>query len=704
MGNSPSTTCPVNQNSCIDEGEVVPQNNYCYATTGFNNPDIDKFVKQWCLANGGLNQQGDGTYQYPEWNGSIGDNNCLGDSEDSPCSMSGTGCRGGHCAFVGYKALCTKTQNFGDPLQCCLRDYQCNDGTNVFGKTCFSNDTKNATCAPEFRATDTQQCKYVTMQYCLGNYSTSNPNTSSTFLKPGQDFTALWVNPASSFTINSLPVGTKYQTMQDEPCDLDQLDPNTGLPLPGASCQFSGVVGSVRDTTSFKPTNETPICQQIFWRTLYGNEPTFKNQYWNIPGGPRDCPDQPGVDKCTNTSVLPQAQACNATPYAGIPTSSGIAWGREMLTAVYNKLKANGVSITAPASTGADQPFISEFLYPVCAKNPYLCQDFLREECGAVDPADFLTNENLWRWCGCYMDDSRYKNYTDNYGVVKQCTPYCNAPNTIPLTDGLTTQPLYCQDNVCIMDDISITLAKSRFQGTSNNLNFSQICSGCGSGYNGGTVNEGNFNTTGNSTLNNVTTNSCNCIISNFTLNTLNTTITGDGINLSEACNGKSTCYNTVTNSDGTQTATPVDCANTGIGVNDALVAEKNALEKRSKNISVYWALFLGLLAILIIVVLWLIFSPSKIPENDIVFSRKIPVPQPPPQYGIPYTTLKNVVEKVAPPVDLSPVLSKLDSLTSEVKRSNESIAKVKDEISNVENRLFLDSLPEVPEYTTTSF
>lgn len=614
--------CPVNTNLCIDPGESVRQQNFCVRQGN------EGLIQFFCYKNGGLGTY-DSTvgYAYPEWSGKSAPGICEYDDFQEGCIIKDHKCHSGHCPIVGTPANCIKQENYGDPLLCCLRDYQCKDGTDPTGKSCFSNDAMNATCPPEFRSMDTPYCKYLTTQFCLGNLSSGQGAPYS--LQPGKDFTSLWIDSQLNDTISSLPAGTQYQTGNDEPCTIDQLNLNTGAPKSGNRCQFSGVIPSngITDTSTYTIEDPQPICQRIFWRTLYGNEPTFKNQYWNIPGGPRDCPT-PGEDICENTSILPGIASCSSTAYAGTPTATGITWGKEMLTLIYSILKTKGVSVLTPITSGTDQPFFLDFLYPVCARNPELCEDFLYNECGNVDPKDFEFNQNLWNWCGCYMNDSRYKKYTDTFGVAKECTPYCNAPNVIPLRDGDTTNILHCTSSVCIMDDISITLAQTRFQGSTNNLNFSQICNGCGSGYGSstGVVNEGNFNTTGNSTINSVSSTSCNCIISNFTLNTLGTTILGDGVNLSQACNGNSTCYNTVTNVDGTETAVPIDCANTGIGISEAIVKERKNLETKAKNISIYWTIFIGFVVICLIILIWLLVSPRKLPESDILINKKIPL------------------------------------------------------------------------------
>jgi hypothetical protein len=678
------TTCPKKLNSCFDPNSLIPQLFFCQPA-GSN--DISGF----CNQEGGLGfDPVTGNFKFPEATGTgfgnPGDCNYeTFNNQDAQCSVIGGG-------ISGTQGACIKNYNYGDPLNCCLRDYQCNDGTDVYGRTCFSDDTKFATCPREFRAPDTQPCNYLTTQYCLGNYS-HNPD-DPTYLPPGIDFTALWVNTGiegQPFEVKSLRTGTRYQLINDRPCTIEDLNPETGAPRSGTTCQLSGIVQAAHDQVVYK-TGNTPICQQIFWRTLYGNSPIFLNQYWRTDGGPTLCPADSvvgnfeGFNICENTSIPPQAAACQATSFGGIPTPTGAIWAQSILTAAVNKLRAKGVSITNPVTSGADQPFI-QWLYTVCQKYPNLCEGFIKQECAGADPAEFISNQNLWDWCGCYMNDERYKNYTDNFGVTKECSPYCNAPNTVPLVNGDTTQPLFCQQSVCIIDDVAINLVKSRFQDGTNNINFSQICNSCGSGYGSGVNNQGNYNNpTGNSNFNNISTTNCNCIIDNFTLTTINTVITGDGINISQSCNGNSTCYNTVTNTDGSTSSTPIDCVSNGISVNNSVLEYKKTLETRAANISIYWVIFGAIVLVCLIAIIWIFLAPRKLPENDVYFSHKEIIEKPKPK-PVPVPTSYNIYE-VNPPVDLSPLSKKLDQNTNIMAKLGENLASLKSQLSDLNDQV----------------
>ena len=668
--------CPIKRNVCIDatpedpQGYVIP--NYCQSSStnaAFLWPltvilpgattsafflsavpiaglqiaaNVGDPVGQFCTGAGfgGLGLQTNAYYAYPEFSSKGtkgGFDSCKASniSRDNFCTATAP------AIIPGETGACTKQANFGDPLQCCLRDYQCNGGGDIFGDGCFTSDYNSPadlikgtgaaqqSCGPDFRATDTQPCQFLTTQYCLGNYSTGKTN-DVTPLEDGLDFTSLWVNSGfdgANFTVNPLPTGTRYQTKKDIAIDgaCKSLNAADGVPNFGENCTATGQVQPIHDQNQYE-TGEQPICQKIFWRSLYGNQPEFKNQFWKPEGSRATCPA--GQTICEDTSVPPQAASCASIPFAGEPTPTGVAWARKMFNAIYQKLKANGTNLTQNVNTGADKPMV-EWMYTVCSKYPQICQDILQQECAGVSPTEFNTNLNKWNWCGCYMSDDKYVKYTDNFGISKECTPYCNAQNVIPALNGDTTSPARCTQNVCLIDNVSITLAKTHFQNENNNLNFSQVCGGCGGGYTGAVINQNGIqNNTGNSNLNSVSTTTCQCVMSNFTLNTLGTNITGGGINLSQTCNGNAKCYNTVTNNDGTETSNEISCKSTGTNINTAVENIKKELTTKAQNTGVYWAIFLGFIVICLIAILWILFSPSGVPEKEIRFSKYTKAPK----------------------------------------------------------------------------
>lgn len=679
------SSCPQSINFCTDEGQYVQSSptNLCviYDNDGNPNPTYKSIVDIWYASLGGLGgrdpsdfpSQFDGApsgYANPEFTlnspGKSDGNSC--NARNYICTNNGNlTCGQDPGKITSYGYLKQKSFNYGDPFICCMRDYQCTDGiSDPQGQSCFSSDDRHGTCPASFRATDTEPCQYLTTQFCLGNYSDPNdPNAVLSLGKSGLDFTALWVNsyggtegdPNASPPLNSLPVGTPYKLgSANNKADSNTkcvLNPDTGLPSSDTSatgsCPRSGVVPPLHDDDlGYKAVDffgDTPPCQKIFWRTLYGNQPTFSNNFWRIEGNNSACTD--GTQFCQETSVLPNS--CSAAPFSSEPSPSGLAWAQQITTASINKLKALGASIHTPPNLVKDAEYFSKWLFPLCSNYPNICQPFLESECSTVTEAELKANPDIRKWCGCYLPDSFYEKYTSNF-INKECTPYCNSTSVIPLAQSDGIGPQYCSQSVCIIDDVSISLAKTEFESNGGTLNFSQVCGSCGTNYqdasnvlttaNSQNIQEGSTQTKNgsksasiqsgstnqqNTLLNNTANITCNCQIENFTLQSLGASIAG-GINLAQSCAGNSKCYNTQTDPlTGQAQTVEVDCNESGSSINTNLQAAQKNLEAKAKNTSNYIAVLIILIALALIIVLWIVFANRGVPEKDIYFSRNVP-------------------------------------------------------------------------------
>ena len=189
------SVCPIKRNVCIDanpdepQGYVIP--NYCQSsstnaaflwplsfvpgvnlalywnlaasaglTAAANTTDS---VGQFCTGKGfgglDINTPGD-YYLFSEFSnkGTKGGFNSCKASNITRDNY----CRAVSPAIIpGETGACTKQANFGDPLLCCLRDYQCNGAGDIFGDGCFTSDYNSPgaaqqSCGPDFRAPDTQ--------------------------------------------------------------------------------------------------------------------------------------------------------------------------------------------------------------------------------------------------------------------------------------------------------------------------------------------------------------------------------------------------------------------------------------------------------------------------------------------------------------------------------------------------------------------
>jgi hypothetical protein len=713
QGNDPKNN--IIANYCTDTGAISDLNSTNLVVPDTvnpdpNNPDLTSFpddfsfnyslVTSWLQSLGGTGNIGISIankqvpFINPEYSGSptsIITDGGNGSSVDGSTNI----CNGGNNpAYIVLGAR--KQANYGDPLQCCLRDFQCNEGSNddINGASCFSDNTGFNTCPSSFRATDTAPCQFLTTQYCLGNIGDTIDPAS------GLDFTALWVDttdelvtgiaPNETFKIYSLPIGYSYKLNENWTDSYDtnnivyptqtgtfspdcQLDPKTGLPVTKAknniaSCSLNATVSSSGynpaipyGTDSSFNFQGLPPCQSIFWRTLYGNEPTFQNQYWttdtialdsNGTTTNQSCPVDPvngAVKACETTSNAPQGAACSASPFAGIPTPSGVDWARTTLNAAVSKIKNinNGQSILTPYNLQTNAPFFS-WLYSVCSSYPYLCSDFLTSECSAVTQSLIDDSPGVRNWCGCYLPSSFYDQYTNDF-INQECTPYCNSSSVIPMSQPDGTAPLYCEQSVCIIDDVAITLARTEFEGNGGSINFNQMCGSCGSNYQN-SINKTNLSNTGNIQTGSVTTKNgsnsgtiadntsglnstlindiaditCQCRINNFSLTSLGGSFVG-GINLAQSCGGNSKCYGSQTDPlTGQTTSSEVDCSNSAASVDLKVQNLKASLAKKAESTSNSWSILIVFIVFALIIIIWLFFVTRGVPEKDLTFSRNV--------------------------------------------------------------------------------
>lgn len=643
MGNYTSHA-PIIYNTCNDEGDPVSQDvqiqSFCTPSVGDSTSTITGFCSQYGgtypLGNSGPFITGAQSYPEPEWGFSGSDGNCNYDDCHSGWAANGGlagggGCSGLCCAIIGINGSCTRKANLGDPLMCCLRDYQCSGNTNPTNKFCFSDDNNNSTCPADFRATDTIGCQYLTTQMCLGNIPEAFGPGNTGFT----DFTQLWtdsVNPNGGvpWTVSGTPVNTVYRTSQDitnsSNCTYDANGALNGGNRNGGSCPtHTWALNSPGAPTQYFPIStpynfgdSLPPCQQIFWRTLYGNQPQFKNNFY-APAGTQG-------DISANTSILPQAAACGKIPFDGVPTPVGTANATELLEAAVKKYIANGGNLIAPIATTVDAPF-RDWLKSVCSEYPALCQNILKTTCAKVTPDTFKFNPEALNWCGCYMDtqsnQNAYAAYTE-FSISKECTPYCNAVDVIPSIDDIGNIKT-CNQSVCMIDNVALNLAKSKVVGGA--ITFNQICTSCSAAGGNGTNTNTSSSNGGEQVITNNVTSSCQCIMNNLNLTTIGATISG-GINISEACNGNAKCYNTQT-LDGIQQSVEVDCHNGSISGNNVAKEEQAKLMTKAKKTSNLWVVFIFGITFLIVILAWILISPIGPSEKDVYFSKTTNIQEP---------------------------------------------------------------------------
>jgi len=651
MGNAPSLS-PDTTNTCTDTGDDESNNvdivHFCTPPTFIgdansgpgNDEDPTDVTTRYCHRYGGTyspgNQPGpNGEFPEPEWEfSSLSDYGACRFAANPPNEALSDNF---FETSKGVRGRCTRKMNSGDPLICALRDFQCNGQTQISNPACFSDNKLNSTCSKEFRAPDTIQSNFLLNQFCLGNIPGAIQNYSGSTGLKDSTFLELWADDTNPFnqdkwTITGLPDGTKYATSTTKisDCGYDK----GGNPTSCSLSTWGTGLTYLPNPDPYQFGGSLPPCQQIFWRTLFGNQPQFKNNFYKIDGSQSICPD--GSQFCDNTSIPPQAAACGAVPFGGIPTPTGLENARFLLESALEKYKNVGGNLID--GTNELNPAFRNWVYSVCQAYPNLCGNFLRNDiCNNVTLEQAKIDRNVLEWCGCYLDKvSAYDKYVNSLGVSKECSPFCNIPNVIPSYDTNTGEVKYCTQSVCIIDDVTMTLAKTRFEGTGQaggNINFNQICNSCSATGNNGTnvntqtsANSVNASSTAEGVITGNVSTSCQCILDGFTLTSVGATIEG-GINISQACNGNAQCYSNGSTTTGE--SYEVDCHGDSISQNNVIKQAEAELIKKANNTTSYWIILGFIILIIGIFIAWLLIAPRGVPETDKIYTKKINLPTP---------------------------------------------------------------------------
>lgn len=652
----------LSKNICTDKGDTVdsvdiPIQNDCIA------PPLNFNSINYCNGIGGVGSNFIGPTLGYFFNESEWITNIIGTLNDNCTINNGTGNIG------GANIHCNRTGNFGDPLICALRDYQCNGVNQLSAPSCFSDNNLDSTCNKDFRAPDTEPSQYLLNQFCLGNIPQSiykfsiqesitgftgctgatgcfasgiypfcggatgcSPTPGAGTFSTALPFYSLWTD-----STNPNDNGNKWQVLNTPPGTIYRSSEDIALQANAVSQWILGATGAPQlyypQPDPYKFGGQIPPCQQIFWRTLYGNQPVFQNNYYKSSDSQNAiCPD--GSDICDNTSIPPQAAACGAVPFGGTPTTVGIGNAQTLLDNAIIKYNKSGGDLL---NDNIGSPDFNNFVYSVCQEYPYLCSNFLENTvCKNKSYQEVINDANLLKWCGCYLSTNTYESYVNDFGLSKECTPFCNRPDVIPSYDPDTNLPQYCNQSVCIIDDVTITLAKTTLEGeglAGGNINFNQICNACSAtndnGINSNSItnsNSVNASTTAEGVVSGNATVNCQCILKNFTLTTIGATIEG-GINISQACNGNAKCYSSGSSSGGQ--LLEIDCHGSSTSQNSTIAKAERALLDKAEKTGNYWIILFAIILIGLIIIAWLIIAPRGIPERDLVYTKKIELPKP---------------------------------------------------------------------------
>lgn len=328
---------------------------------------------------------------------------------------------------------------------------------------------------------------------------------------------------------------------------------------PGLSC--SEINGNPCSDIFSSPT--TPQCQALFesYCTTFDSTEELLLK-WPSDGG--------GCWKAVRENAFggPVSQGITGVCSLDPPRDynyEGYFWSLDILQRVISRYAELGYRIGAPPSSSQYNIFQKRLYDNLCCPYPALCQGILEVSCQGVQGSDLTEGATVPGWCGCHMPAEAYDQYGGNYGVTKQCTPFCNMLGTVPTTDP-SGKPVTCDQNVCIIDDTTIRLVSSQ----AGDIKIRQVCGEC--------------------------TGSCQCVIDDTNITAIDSSLSSSDITISNIC-GSFTCQ--VPSDDG-KTTIPVDCSPSNI----------SSVESQNRSYKyLYWLLLLFITFSIIVVALGMVYG-----------------------------------------------------------------------------------------------
>ena len=300
-----------------------------------------------------------------------------------------------------------------------------------------------------------------------------------------------------------------------------------------------------------------------------------------------------------------QSMACNNPPVpgSGTPSTNGFIYGQNLITKVIERYILEGGDLASTESTETNGQ-LSNIISNICQTTPGLCTVALNTYCVNVNNETLIRNPNLLKWCGCYMSQENYAKYTNLYGITRECTPTYNMQGVIPIATNDGNSYKICTQNQCIIDDVSINIAKSIVGNSGQGISFSQICNSCTIGGNSGT---------------------CNCSLTNANFNIINSQ-TGN-LNISQQCSAQSICYSESTDINGNKISNPIPCTGSNGGVDQytKLKEETKANYDHAIFIQNIIILCVFIAFIILIVIIWWISSIYFLKETSNIKKFIIP-------------------------------------------------------------------------------
>lgn len=273
--------------------------------------------------------------------------------------------------------------------------------------------------------------------------------------------------------------------------------------------------------------------------------------------------------------------------------SDGYFWAQNVISGAMERYTDQGFIIGALPGFPGYNPFQDWLSGAICCPFPGICQDGLGKACSTYTAQRISLDPSIASWCGCHLPTGEYEDYSVKFNIPPQCTPMCNRSGTIPII-GINAQPVKCEQDICLIDDVTVNLIQSQIGG---GIDFDQICANCGDAQ-------------------------CSCIVSNTTVDINNSTIGGNVVPVGEGC-GSISCTQSNPGIIG-PSVIPVNCGATGsVNPYDQYEAEVAAETARAQKTSLIWTIALVGLGLLIIFLIILFLHPNLYPSNGTTIQRK---------------------------------------------------------------------------------
>jgi len=316
-------------------------------------------------------------------------------------------------------------------------------------------------------------------------------------------------------------------------------------------------------TSETGETQEIASCEDIIYQNVFDK--------YNDPTNP--------TNKIIDT-LLQFDGICNKDlPEEIIIKSEGYYWAQETIRLTLKHYNEQFQIGALPGSVQSN-PWEIYLYQKICCPLAGVCQDGLNEICSKTSVKDLKINALLAQWCGCHMSNAQYEEYSIKFNIPKQCSSTCNRLGTIPIV-GINNNAVNCTQNICLIDDVNISIVNTQVGG---GINFQQFCGNCGGG-------------------------NCSCIISDTIVDISNSTIDGNVIPGLQNC-GSFTCSQTNSGSFGPNNIN-IPCDKSGYNPYDDYDKAVNQEKQQSRKTS--WILTIMILLIsLIIIYLIIIFVHPK--------------------------------------------------------------------------------------------